>query len=115
MMKELIYLEQLIRYRLDGFFPSGIPEPKPEIPPFDEWHYPLADFVQRNKLNAHEAILLLIALAPHIKPDLFDSVIESKLNDAGNFSKIGGVRGKNTRSFLPTGETALFLLAAEQF
>jgi hypothetical protein len=113
-MKELVYLEQVIRYRLNRYFPSGDDETEPVMPGLDEWHYPLADFVHRNKLNVHEAILLLVALAPHIKPDLFDSAIDSKLNDSGNFPKIGGIRGKNSRSFLPTGETLLFLLAGEQ-
>jgi hypothetical protein len=113
-MNELLYLEQLIKYRLNTFFPSGSEETEPLMPTLDQWHYPLADFVHRNKLNMHEAILLLIALAPHIKPDLFDSAIENKLSDPGNFPKIGGVRGKNTRTFLPTGETLLFLLAGDQ-
>ncbi|WP_431214057.1 hypothetical protein ACQ86N_04060 [Puia sp. P3] len=66
-----------------------------------------------NGLNVGEATLLLIALAPHFQPELFDEVIESKIPGAGNFPKLGGVRGKNSRSFLPTGETALFLLAGE--
>ncbi len=107
-MKELIYLEQLIRYRLNKYFPSGNEEPEPVMPTLDQWHYPLADFIRRHKLNTHEATLLLVALAPHVKPDLFDGVIESKLNDSGNFPKIGGIRGKNARTFLPTGETLLF-------
>jgi hypothetical protein len=113
-MNELIYLEQLIKYRLNNYFPSGNEEAEPMMPTLDQWHYPLADFVHRNKLNVHEATLLLVALAPHVKPDLFDGAIEGKLNDNGNFPKIGGVRGKNSRTFLPTGETLLFLLAGEQ-
>jgi hypothetical protein len=113
MMQELIYLEQLIRYRLRTYFPSDSEEPEPVTPAFEQWHYPLAEFVHTHKLTIQETILLLIAMASHVKPDLFDSAIESKLNDSGNFPKIGGVRGKNSRSFLPTGETALFLLAGE--
>jgi hypothetical protein len=114
-MNELIYLEQLIKFRLNVFFPSGNEEAEPIMPTLDMWHYPLADFVHRNKLNIHEAILLLVALTPHVQPDLFDSAIESKLKDPStNFPKIGGVRGKNSRSFIPTGETLLFLLAGDQ-
>lgn len=114
-MNELIYLEQLIKFRLNSFFPSGNEEAEPIMPTLDLWHYPLADFVHRNKLNIHEAILLLVALAPHVQPDLFDSAIESKLKEPStNFPKIGGVRGKNSRSFIPTGETLLFLLAGDQ-
>src|SRR5690348_8590421 len=107
-MQELIYLEQLIRYRLNKYFPSTNSEQEPVMPVFEQWHYPVAEFVHRNKLTVHETVLLLMALAPHVKPDLFDNIIESKLTESGNFPKIGGVRGKNSRSFLPTGETALF-------
>lgn len=113
-MKELVYLEQLIKYRLNSYFPSGNEEAEPQMPTLDQWHYPLADFVHRNQLNMHEATLLLVALTPHVQPDLFDSAIESKLGESGNFPKIGGVRGKNTRTFLPTGETVLFLLGGDQ-
>jgi hypothetical protein len=113
-MKELLYLEQLIKHRLNSFFPSGKEEAEPVMPTLDQWHYPLADFVHRNQLNAHEATLLLAALAPHIKPDLFDGAIDSKLSDPSNFPRLGGVRGKNSRTFLPTGETLLFLLAGDQ-
>lgn len=113
-MKELFYLEQLIKHRLNSFFPAGKEEAEPVMPTLDQWHYPLADFVHRNQLNTHEATLLLVALAPHIKPDLFDSAIDSKLSDSGNFPRLGGVRGKNSRTFLPTGETLLFLLAGDE-
>lgn len=112
-MKELIYLEQLIRYRLNSYFPSNNDETEPVMPTLDQWHQPLADFIYRNNLNVHEAVLLLVALAPHVKPDLFDGAFDSKLNDSGNFPKLGGVRGKNARAFLPTGETLLFLLAGD--
>jgi hypothetical protein len=57
--------------------------------------------------------MLLIALAPHAVPDLFDRAIQEKIKASGDFPEIGGVRGKNFRGFLPTGQTAVFLLAGE--
>ena len=124
---EFQFLEQLIRSRLDQYFPSaagsattagssaaaGSSPTLPAIPALSEWQLPLAQFVAANKLNAIEATLLLIGLVPHFQPDLFDQAIESKIPGSGNFPKLGGVRGKNSRSFLPTGETALFLLGGE--
>src|SRR5690606_31429100 len=75
------------------------------------------DFIIKNNLNHDEATLLLTGLIPHIKPDLFNRAIESKLPDGQrssiDFPQIGGVRGKNSRFFLPTGETALFLIAGD--
>ncbi|MBS1603761.1 MAG: ATP-binding protein [Bacteroidetes bacterium] len=111
---EFLYLEQLIRSRLNDYFPGAGPDlSRPVLPDPSGWQLPLAKFIVDNRLNAAESTLLLIGLAPHFQPDLFDQAIESKIPGAGNFPKLGGVRGKNSRSFLPTGETALFLLAGE--
>ena len=143
-LPEFMYLEQLIRSRLNDYFPgtagsagfagaagsagfagaagsagsaglAGLEADAslPLMPHPSGWHLPLGKFILDNGLNVGEATLLLIALAPHFQPELFDEVIESKIPGAGNFPKLGGVRGKNSRSFLPTGETALFLLAGE--
>lgn len=108
---EFIYLDKLIKYRLAPYFPADMQVEEPLLPDLNNWHTPLENFISNSKLNREESVLLLIVLAPYLYPDLFDQAIESRLNDAGNFPKIGGVRGKNSRAFLPTGETALFLLA----
>ena len=112
---EFQYLEQLILFRLNHYFgldPGGTE--LPSFPTFKEWSLHLPDFIKKN-LGKEEATLLLISLAPHIQPDLFDSVIENRLQQSGDFREIGGVRGKNFRGLLPTGETALFLLAGNDF
>lgn len=62
-------------------------------------------------LNHFETIILLTALAPHVQPALFDSAILQFMPRGGEFSEFGGVKGTNTRYMLPTGDTALFLLA----
>src|ERR1700730_11295722 len=110
---ELQYLERLIKYRLNAYFPSDDDGEWPELPDWNDWDLPLAKFISDNELSHPEAALLLLGLAPHIQPEIFDRAIESKIPGSSNFSRLGGVRGKNSRSFLPTGETALFLLAAE--
>lgn len=60
-------------------------------------------------LDNFERVAVLLALIPHIHPQFFDDLIPKN----GNHSEIGGIRGKKHRGFLPTGETALFLLAGE--
>jgi len=112
---ELQYLEDLIRYRLSRYFPEENDYPEPAMPAVDKWQLFIKTFVRDNKLNDQEALLLLIALTPHIAPDLFDKAIQGKLNGKGDFLNIGGVRGKNSRGFLPTGETALFLLSGDDW
>ncbi|HJZ41914.1 MAG TPA: ATP-binding protein [Bacteroidales bacterium] len=112
-IREFQYLEQVIGHRLNKYFPSDRTVPDPVIPELHEWQLPLREFVLGNNLSGNEITLLLIALAPHIQPHLFDRAIESLLPDSGNFPGIGGIRGKNSRNFLPTGDTAMFLLAGE--
>jgi AAA+ superfamily predicted ATPase len=106
---EIDYLKRLIEYRLDN--PSG--QDAPPLPPIAGFTLPIKDFIIKNKLgdNADLISLLLIGLAPHVAPHLFDEAIQSRLNEANNFPAIGGVRGKNFRGLLPTGQTALYLLA----
>lgn len=112
----LQYLERVIRLRLDIHFrKSGeestwrslddlMPEPEHQRHPFPE-------FIKTKKLSQEELLLLLIALAPHIHPDFFDRIIRENIPEAGDFPEFGGVRGKQFRGFLPTAETALFILA----
>jgi AAA+ superfamily predicted ATPase len=113
MIPEFHYLEQFVRYRLHNYFPSGENETEPVIPPLNAWQLPVKEFISTYKLNIQDAILLLISLAPHVHSDLFDNTIQVKIASSGDFPKLGGVRGKNFRGFLPTGETALFLLAGD--
>ena len=107
---ELEYLSRLIEFRLCQYFPSEKNVTEPSLPAINHWRLPLANFILQHRLTVGEASLLLLALTPHIQPDLFDTTIDGIIPQGGNFPKLGGVRGKNTRSFLPTGETALFLL-----
>lgn len=72
---------------------------------------PFEKFIQTHQLQLPEKLLLLIGLAPHINPNFFDSLMREHIPQSGEFPQIGGAKGKHFRGFLPTGETALFLLA----
>ena len=111
LQEEFQYLEKLIIYRLNNYFFTEQDNIEPAIPDLDKWQLPIADFIRKNNLTHSEAIVLLVALAPHIIPGLFDKAIDYKIGASGDFPGIGGVRGKNSRFFLPTGETALFLIS----
>jgi hypothetical protein len=117
---ELQYLVQLIRYRMAMEFHRTFGITEPVMPPYDHWSLPIGKFIsdynlENKPFSPDEARLLLIGLVHHVQPDLFDHAIDSMLNGAGDFPKIGGTRGKNFRGFMPTGETALFLLAGDDW
>jgi hypothetical protein len=63
--------------------------------------------------DASEVLVLMLALAPHVEPAIFDKVLAGYFPDGGDILDFGGVRGTNHRCILPTGQTALFLLAGE--
>ncbi|WP_347841209.1 ATP-binding protein [uncultured Draconibacterium sp.] len=71
----------------------------------------LGKYIEGYKLNQSEIVVLLIALVPHISPEFFNNIIAEYLPNGGDFPEFGGVKGKNHRGLLPTGETALYILA----
>lgn len=79
--------------------------------PIPEGDSSLAKFIRHSALQPEEIIILFTALAPHIIPGFFDAIIQQFMPQGGEFPEFGGVKGDNHRGTLPTGETALFLLA----
>lgn len=71
------------------------------------------NFVKAREPSFEEYVILLLALAPHVQPNFLETVIRDALPESGEFPEIGGVREKESRHFLPTGETVLFLLAGD--
>ncbi|MEN8229433.1 MAG: ATP-binding protein [Bacteroidota bacterium] len=71
---------------------------------------PLNSFLINFKPNVEEFIILLLALVPHIRPNLLDSIVQKHIPAGGDFPEIGGVKGENYRGMLPTGESAQFIL-----
>jgi len=112
--RELLFIEELINYRLSNYFDPGTKLAEPQLPDFNSWKLPMANFIRDKGMKNDEIIILLIALVPHIYPDLLDSAIDRSLRKTGDFPRLGGARGKNYRGFLPTGETAVFMLDAEE-
>ncbi len=112
---EFKYLEKYLQYRLDDHFNAENKSDKPKMPVLDEWTLCIPPLIANAGLNDDEKTLLLLALCPHIQGNSLDAVIQDKLASTGDFPQLGGVRGKNFRGFLPTGETAVFLLSGVDF
>ncbi|MDT7828234.1 ATP-binding protein [Pricia sp. S334] len=111
---EFKYLEKFIQYCLDTHFDGQSGSGAPQLPPMEEWSVHVPDILWEADLTKDEKTLLLLALCPHVYGNLLDSVIQGKLDSTGDFPQLGGVRGKNFRGFLPTGETVLFLLGGTE-
>lgn len=114
--QELEWLQSFIRYRLQMHFDlKKTGEGQVDMPTLDidKDNSPYARFLHLHQLNPMERLILILALTPHLSPNLLDDLIRSHLKQAGDFPQIGGAKGKSYRGFLPTGETAMFLLAGK--
>jgi AAA+ superfamily predicted ATPase len=67
----------------------------------------------QRETTQEEAVILLMALAPHILPDFYDGIIKKLHPEGGEFPEFGGVREGNHRGLQPTGETILHVLAKD--
>ena len=104
----LSYLKRVIEFRFDSEYGDALPIP-PKVLGIDDSH--LSKFIATQGLSETETIILLIALVPHIAPNFFNAIISQYLPKGGEFPEFGGVKGKNHRGILPTGETVQFIIA----
>ncbi|MFN8394574.1 MAG: AAA family ATPase [Bacteroidia bacterium] len=109
---DLDHLVARIQARLQAHLqPSESPAPIPNWPavqPDDTSHW--AALLRRHQLTDDERCILLIALAPHIRPQVLDIFPSLRQTQHQPFAEFGGQMGQQHHGFLPTGETALFIL-----
>jgi ATPase family associated with various cellular activities (AAA) len=108
--------EQALERRLRAHFGAGttaaLSEDEPDVPQLPD-DSPFGRFVRAFARDDESRFLVLLALAPWIKPDFFDRLVQNVLPGAGDHPEVGGLRGRQHRGFIPTGDTALFLLAGD--
>jgi hypothetical protein len=72
-----------------------------------------AALITQYSMNFDERLILILTLLPHVRPQLLDLLfIRNKSLDRG-YAEFGGWQGKYHGGFLPTGETAAFIIAGQ--
>lgn len=112
---ELSWLSHILTSRLKHLVKSVDEIPEPELESYLQEDCPFFQnhIFNNQNLNPAEQLLLITALAPHLSPNFFDQTIHTIIQSSGEYPQIGFTRGKTFRGFLPTGETAVFLLAGD--
>lgn len=112
---EMEWLSRLIEARINLYFQT-----EEHLPEFSEITSPEVDhesqlgrLINEFELTLEERIILDLSLAPHVSPQALDTFFIKNKNFDRGFTEFGGIKGVNHGGFLPTGETALFLLAGE--
>lgn len=112
MTKQYIFpfLTEVLKNRLE-YALTGVEKKLPDKDIIKTYSVELNEFIDTNNLSNSEIVTLLITLIPHISPEFFSNIIAEYLPNGGDFPEFGGVKGKNHRGILPTGETVLYILA----
>jgi len=114
---DLAWLACLLQRRLDTYFaatPSQPPLPDAQVPPdLTASDSSYAAFVARHGLEPRERAVMLLALAPLVRPQLLEVLWERNPATQRGYSEFGGVVGPADGHFIPTAETAVFLLAGD--
>lgn len=79
-------------------------------PPADGW---LEDMTGRQEITFGERAAIMLALMPHICPQALDIFFVQNKDFDRQYTEFGGWKGLSHGGFLPTGETASFLIAGE--
>ena len=107
------WLKQLVDLRIRTYFEQGEPDEVMRMPLMPDLMpvSPLDVFFQEYQFSWQERAILLLALCPYMRPELLDIFFTENTNFKRGFTEFGGLKGKTHGGFLPTCETAVFLLA----
>ena len=84
--------------------------PEEVHPPANGW---LEEVTGASRITFDERMVIMLALMPHICPQVLDIFFVQNKNFDRQYTEFGGWRGLSHAGFLPTGETASFILAGE--
>ena len=111
---DLLWLENLINYQLNTASPEVIEHIEKHggiTPPSLSTDSYYGNIINQWNLNSIERGLVIIGMSLHLKPSIFDSLLKIAKENNYTETKIGGIIGAAQSPFVPTGETAIFLLS----
>lgn len=85
----------------------------PEVaPPHTAWWEEMTG-LSGGQISFEEKVVIMLALMPHLYPQALDIFFVNNKNFDRPYTEFGGWKGLSHGGFLPTGETAVFILAGE--
>ena len=80
------------------------------VPPDDGW---LEEVTGQQDISFNDRVIIMLALMPHTCPQALDIFFVQNKNFDRQYTEFGGWKGLSHGGFLPTGETASFIIAGE--
>lgn len=114
--REIAWFSQVLESRIALYFEqSGAIDSIFSIAPpdltVDTSEY--AKVVAEYRMGFDERIVFILGLIPHIRPQLLDTLFIRNKSLDRSYTEFGGWKGKSHGGFLPTCETAAFILAGD--
>lgn len=113
---ELAWFNAVLETRIGIYFQNGSPHKSIHDiapPPLTDDGAFYSRIVQDLQMSSQERLVLILALIPHIRPQALDTLFISNRNFNRGFTEFGGWKGQTHGGFLPTGETAAFILSGD--
>jgi hypothetical protein len=109
---EMAWLESVMAARFAAYADKAGPVTEPPSPPsLARARGPYAALVRDLALSPPARLVLALALAPYVAPERLDPFMIVNSATGRRFTEFGGVTGQSHAGFLPTAETAVFLLS----
>lgn len=110
---ELFWLLRVIEMRFSAYFQdeSGVMDPLTIEPPALNKGTGLAEIISQHNFSAIERLILALSITPELNPQMLDRFYTRNKKFDRGFTEFGGVKGEQHGGFLPTGETAAFIIA----
>lgn len=103
------YLKEVIIWRLANFDSSLIDDaPKIDLTTLPKTT--MISYLLDSDLTPYEILTFLIALSPNIDPSFLVDCVSEAFPTGIDLPQFGGVKGKQHRGIIPTGETVQFIL-----
>lgn len=110
--QHIVWFQKIIETAIALYFKNDC-----EYSQIEEVGYPkdaeLATLMGVDTITFDEYVVILLALMPHISPQTLDIFFSPNKNTGKPYTEFGGWKGLSHSGFLPTGETAAFLLAGD--
>jgi hypothetical protein len=112
--KELEWFNEILILRGKITFEGSIKESELQnlkCPDFSGKESNYSRLIEKHQMGFGERLILILTLIPHIRPSLLDLLHIKNQNFEQPFTEFGGIKAEKHKGFIPTGETAIFLLA----
>lgn len=112
MQYHILWFEQLLSTTIQLYFhhDSKFSSIENIICPNNYW---IENITGHKEISFDEKIVIMLALMPHIKPQALDTFFLQNGALDRQFTQFGGWKGLSHGGFLPTGETAVFIIAGD--